>query len=87
MVDRRVTLIGTTTLAGSVISLGDAVRGLAGSGVRFPDADRRRHPQPLGDARGRDRGRLAVGQRADLVELGPGLGVQRVMRAGIWLDA
>jgi N-acetylglucosamine-6-phosphate deacetylase len=31
-----------------------------------------------------DRGRLAVGQRADLVELDSQLRVQRVMRAGTW---
>jgi N-acetylglucosamine-6-phosphate deacetylase len=31
-----------------------------------------------------DRGRIAVGQRADLVELDDALGVRRVMRAGRW---
>jgi N-acetylglucosamine-6-phosphate deacetylase len=31
-----------------------------------------------------DRGRIAVGQRADLVELDAGLVVRRVMRAGVW---
>ena len=34
-----------------------------------------------------DRGRIAVGQRADLVELGPDLAVRRVMRAGTWFAA
>jgi alpha-D-ribose 1-methylphosphonate 5-triphosphate diphosphatase PhnM len=33
-----------------------------------------------------DRGRIAVGQRADLVELDGALRVRRVMRAGRWHD-
>jgi N-acetylglucosamine-6-phosphate deacetylase len=32
-----------------------------------------------------DRGRIAVGLRADLVELDDDVGVRRVMRAGAWL--
>jgi len=34
-----------------------------------------------------DRGRIAVGQRADLVELDRELRVRRVMRAGTWFAA
>jgi len=34
----------------------------------------------------RDRGRLAAGQRADLVELDADLNVRRVMRAGNWIS-
>jgi N-acetylglucosamine-6-phosphate deacetylase len=33
-----------------------------------------------------DRGRIAVGQRADLVELDEQLHVSRVMRSGSWFD-
>jgi len=33
-----------------------------------------------------DRGQIAVGQRADLVELGDDLHVRRVMRAGTWFS-
>ena len=33
-----------------------------------------------------DRGRIAVGQRADLVELDDALRVRRVMRGGAWFD-
>jgi alpha-D-ribose 1-methylphosphonate 5-triphosphate diphosphatase len=33
-----------------------------------------------------DRGRIAVGQRADLVELDEGHRVRRVMRGGTWFD-
>ena len=41
---------------------------------------------PLGLLGVTDRGRLAAGQRADIVQLGEELSVRRVMRAGIWLD-
>jgi N-acetylglucosamine-6-phosphate deacetylase len=34
-----------------------------------------------------DRGTIAVGQRADLVELDTGLRVRRVMRGGTWFEA
>jgi N-acetylglucosamine-6-phosphate deacetylase len=34
-----------------------------------------------------DRGRIAPGQRADLVELDEALTVQRVMRSGSWQSA
>ena len=34
-----------------------------------------------------DRGRIAVGQRADLVELDDDVRVRRVMRGGDWLTA
>jgi N-acetylglucosamine-6-phosphate deacetylase len=33
-----------------------------------------------------DRGRIALGQAADLVELDDDLRVRRVMRAGRWLE-
>jgi len=41
---------------------------------------------PLGMLGISDRGEIAVGQRADLVELDDDLRVHRVMRAGVWLD-
>jgi N-acetylglucosamine-6-phosphate deacetylase len=34
-----------------------------------------------------DRGRLAVGQRADLVELDEDLAISRVMKVGAWVDS
>jgi N-acetylglucosamine-6-phosphate deacetylase len=84
VVGQRVTLMGTSTLAGSVIALDDAVRNLVGSGVALPDAVGAASRNPLALLGITDRGRLAVGQRADLVELDDGLRVRRVMRAGLW---
>lgn len=81
----RVTLLGTSTLAGSVLSLDVAVRNLVASGVTLPAAVAAASRNPLALLGVTDRGRIAVGQRADLVELSDDLSVQRVMRAGEWL--
>jgi N-acetylglucosamine-6-phosphate deacetylase len=83
-VGQRVTLVGTTTLAGSVIGLDSAVRNLAASGVPLPAAVVAASRNPLAMLGVTDRGRIAAGQRADLVELDDALGVRRVMRAGTW---
>ncbi len=85
VVGQRVTLVGTTTLAGSVIALDLAVRNLVASGVALPDAVAAASRNPLAMLGVTDRGRLAVGQRADLVELDDDLAVRRVMRAGAWI--
>lgn len=82
----RVTLAGTSTLAGSVLSLDVAVRNLAATGVSLPAAVAAASRNPLALLGVSDRGRIEVGQRADLVELDRDLRVQRVMRAGEWLD-
>ena len=87
MVGERATLAGTTTLAGSVIALDSAVRNLVASGVDLPAAVAAASTNPLAMLGVSDRGRIAVGQRADLVELDEGLRVRRVMRAGAWFDA
>lgn len=84
VVGQRVTLGGTSTLAGSVIALDDAVRNLVGSGVPLPAAVAAASRNPLTLLGISDRGRIAIGQRADLVELDPELRVRRVMRAGVW---
>jgi len=81
----RCTLVGTTTLAGSVIALDTAVRNLARSGVPLPAAVAAASRNPLGLIGLADRGRLAVGLRADLVELDDELRVRRVARAGRWV--
>ena len=86
VVDGRVTLAGTTTLAGSVIALDDAVRNLVRSGVSLPAAVAAASRNPLAMLGIRDRGRIAAGQRADLVELDDDLRVKRVMRRGAWID-
>ncbi len=68
VVGSRVTLAGTSTLAGSVLSLDAAVRNLVASGVRLPDAVAAASRNPLTLLGVLDRGRIDVGQRADLVE-------------------
>lgn len=87
VVGGRAVLAGTTTLAGSVIALDDAVRNLVAAGIPLPTAIAAASTNPLDLLGERDRGRIAVGQRADLVELDAELRVRRVMRAGAWLAA
>ncbi len=87
VVGARVTLAGTSTLAGSVIALDTAVRNLVGVGVPLPAAVAAASRNPLALLGITDRGRIAVGQRADLVELDANLAVGRVMRAGRWVVA
>jgi N-acetylglucosamine-6-phosphate deacetylase len=84
VVGQRVTLAGTFTLAGSVIALDTAVRNLVASGVPLPAAVAAASRNPLTLLGISDRGRIAVGQRADLVELDVDLRVRRVMRFGTW---
>jgi N-acetylglucosamine-6-phosphate deacetylase len=81
----RVTLAGTSTLAGSVLTLDVAVRNLVGCGVPLPDAVAAASRNPLALLGIHGRGRIAAGQRADLVEIDGDLRVRRVMRAGRWL--
>jgi N-acetylglucosamine-6-phosphate deacetylase len=83
----RLTLAGTDTLAGSVIALDTAVRNLVRSGIPLPAASAAASRNPLALMGITDRGRLAVGQRADLVELDDDLAVRRVAGAGEWLGA
>ena len=80
----RVTLVDGGALAGSVIALDDAVRNLVASGVALPAAIAAAGRNPLAMLGITDRGRIAVGQRADLVQLDGALAVRRVMRAGTW---
>jgi N-acetylglucosamine-6-phosphate deacetylase len=83
--DGRATLAGTTTLAGSVIALDGAVRNLVASGVPLAAAVAAASANPaalLGEA---DRGHLAVGMRAHLVELDDDLHVLRVTRGRGWV--
>lgn len=85
VVGNRVTLAGTTTLAGSVLTLDVAVRNLVASGLQLPAAVAAATRNPLTMLGVSDRGRLAAGQGADLVELDAELRVRRVMRAGTWV--
>jgi N-acetylglucosamine-6-phosphate deacetylase len=85
VVGERVTLAGTSTLAGSVIALDSAVRNLVASGISLAAAVAAASRNPLAMLGVTDRGRLAVGQRADLVELDRDLRVLQVMRGGTWI--
>jgi N-acetylglucosamine-6-phosphate deacetylase len=87
VVGRRATLAGTATLAGSVIALDEAVRQLVAAGVGLPSAIAAASRNPLTLLGVSDRGRLAVGQRAALVELDADLAVRGVMRSGRWFEA
>ena len=84
VVGRRVTLLGMKTLAGSVLTLDAAVRNLVSSGVPLPAAVAAAGRVPLSMLGIADRGRIAPGQCADLVELDRELRVRRVMRGGTW---
>ena len=84
VVGDRVTLAGTSTLAGSVIALDTAVRNLVAAGIALSAAVAAAGRNPLDLLGISDRGRIAPGQRADLVQLGEDLSVERVMRAGAW---
>ncbi len=73
---------GSGTLAGSVIALDTAVRNVVGQGASLPAAVAAASRNPLEMLGVTDRGRLAPGQLADLVELDGTLTVRRVLRAG-----
>jgi N-acetylglucosamine-6-phosphate deacetylase len=82
----RVTLVGTDTLAGSVIAIDTAVRNLVREGVPIQVAVAAASSSPaalLGEA---DRGRIEVGRRAHLVELDDDLRVRRVTRGSDWIE-
>ena len=82
----RATLLGTETLAGSVIALDTAVRNLGREGQPLPAAVAAASANPaalLGEA---DRGTIEPGRRAHLVELADDLRVRRVTRGDHWID-
>lgn len=83
----RATLAGSGVLAGSLIALDSAVRNLVDHGVPLPIAVAAASRNPLALLGVSDRGRLAEGQRADLLELDDDLDVRRVMRGGEWITS
>jgi N-acetylglucosamine-6-phosphate deacetylase len=85
VVDGRAVLAGTSTLAGSVIALDSAVRNVTSAGIPLADAVAAASRNPLALLGVTDRGHLADGQRADLVELDEDLSIRRVMRGGAWV--
>jgi len=83
VVDGRCTIVGTDTIAGSVICLDESVRNLVAHGSTLPAAVAAASRNPLELLGVGDRGRLAVGQLADVVVLDEALDVRRVIRAGV----
>ncbi len=83
----RCTLALDGRLAGSVIALDTAVRNMVALGVPLHRAATAASRSPLELLRVHDRGRIAAGQLADLVELDEGLMVRRVMKRGRWCPA
>jgi N-acetylglucosamine-6-phosphate deacetylase len=85
--DGRATLLGTETLAGSVIALDSAVQNMAREGVPLHAAVAAAAANPAALLGASDRGAIAAGRRAHLVELDDDLRVRRVMRGGGWIPA
>ena len=82
----RCTLVSNGALAGSVIALDTAVRNLALFGLDLPRVAAAASGNPVDLLGVADRGRIAAGLRADLVELDASFRVERVMRGGTWIE-
>ena len=81
-----VTLVEGGNLAGSVTALDLELRNVVRAGIPLVDAVRAAAANPAELLGLTDRGRLAPGLRADLVELdADSFAVRRVMRAGEWI--
>jgi len=85
--DGRCTLVVGGSLAGAVVALDTGVRNLVRSGVPITRAVQAASANPAALLGATDRGAIAAGLRADLVELSEDLVVRRVMRSGAWLAA
>jgi N-acetylglucosamine-6-phosphate deacetylase len=83
----RCTIVGSGALAGSVIALDRAVQNLVASGLSLLYAIAAASSNPAALLGLTDRGRIASGQLADLVELDEAFAVRRVMRGGRWYPA
>lgn len=83
VLEDRAIVEGTTTLAGSVVALDGMVRNLVLAGIPLVEAVRAASRTPLDLLGVSDRGRLAPGQRADVVTLGDDLRVASVRVGGL----
>ena len=82
----RATLLGTETLAGSVIALDTAVRNLVAHGQPIEAAVAAASANPAALLGASDRGAIEAGRRAHLVELDDELRVRRVTRGRGWIE-
>ncbi|MDQ2690171.1 MAG: N-acetylglucosamine-6-phosphate deacetylase [Chloroflexota bacterium] len=78
----RSTVVGSDTLAGSVIALDTAVRNMTAAGIALTDAVAAASTNPATLVGLDDRGTIEPGRRADLVELDDELRVVGVLREG-----
>lgn len=79
-------LVSDGRLAGSLIALDSAIRGLVAAGVPVVAAVAAATRVPLDLIDVHDRGRIAPGQLADLAELDDDLVVRAVMKRGRWVE-
>ena len=84
--DGRIVRAGTRTLAGGGAPLSIEVQNLVRWGSTLPAAAAAASTNPAAMLGLADRGRIAAGMRADLVELDDALQVRRVMRDGEWFE-
>jgi N-acetylglucosamine-6-phosphate deacetylase len=85
--DGLVTLAhGSHSIAGSTLTMDRAYANAVRSGVSLVDASRMASTTPAQTFGWYDVGAIETGKRADLVLLDEEYAVQKVMRAGSWLD-
>ncbi|GAA1605200.1 N-acetylglucosamine-6-phosphate deacetylase [Kribbella hippodromi] len=77
---------GTHSIAGSTLTMDVAYRNAVKSGVSLVDASRMASTTPAQTFGWYDVGSIETGKRADLLLLDEEYTVQKVMRAGSWLD-
>jgi N-acetylglucosamine-6-phosphate deacetylase len=82
--DRVARLAGKATIAGSTLTLDRAVRNAVGQGIPLAQAVRSATSLPADYLSLSGVGRIAVGNRADLVTLDGDAIVTRVMYRGVW---
>ena len=87
VVGQRVTLVGTTTLAGSVIALDDAVRHLVDAGIELPAAVAAASATRWPCSASRTAAGSRPGHGPTSSSSTRACGVRRVMRGGDWFDA
>ena len=82
----RATLLGTDTLAGSCVSILDEIRNVVGYGIPLDSALYAASTAPADAVKLLDRGRIAVGQCADLLVLDQNLQLKAVFIDGKLLE-